>query len=105
MTLFYSTIIFMTMCFFVYFDYTFSLVRLSLYSSMEPYSAYVVVRYVGGRQCVNVVFIQRLPATAPYIPGYVVDRGCDKPVESFEIHSSSIGLVEPFCQGRYMVLS
>ena len=42
------------------------------------------------------VFIQRFPATAPYIPGRVVDRGSDSPVESFVVHPPSVGLV-----GRY----
>jgi hypothetical protein len=26
----------------------------------------------------------------PYIPGYVVDRGCDTPVESFVVYSPNI---------------
>jgi len=34
-----------------------------------------------------VVLICCLPADAPYIPGHVVDRGCDTPVESFVVHS------------------
>ena len=44
------------------------------------------------RHCVSVVLIYCLPTDTPYIPGHVVDRGCDTPVESFEVHSPNIGL-------------
>ena len=29
----------------------------------------------------------------PNIPGHVVDRGCDTPIESFVVHSTNIGQV------------
>jgi hypothetical protein len=29
------------------------------------------------------------------MPGYVVDRGCDTPIESFVVHSLYIEQVEP----------
>ena len=93
MTLLYLIIIFLLICFYVCYDYIFSLVSLSLYSSMELYSIHLVDLYVGDKQCVNVVFIQRLSAIAPYIPGRVVDRGSDSPVESFVVHPPSIRLV------------
>jgi len=42
--------------------------------------------------CVSVVLICCLPTDTPYILGHVVDRGCDTPVESFEVHSPNIGI-------------
>jgi hypothetical protein len=100
MTLYYLIIIFLVICLHVYYDYISSLVSLSLYSSMESYSAHVDGHYMGDKQCVNVVFIQRLSAIAPYIPGSVVDRGCDHAIESFVVHPPSIGLVELYYYGR-----
>jgi hypothetical protein len=41
-----------------------------------------------------------LPANAPYIPGHVVDRGCDTPIESFVVHSLNIEKVGPNYEGR-----
>jgi hypothetical protein len=41
---------------------------------------------VGDKQCVNMEFIQRLSAIAPYFPGSVVDGGCDLAIESFIFH-------------------
>jgi len=96
MTLLYLMIIFLVICFNVYYDYMLSIARLSLYSSIESYSAHLMVPWVSGKQCVNVVFIQRLPAAASYMPGSVVVRGSDMPVESFGIHPPYVGLV-----GRY----
>jgi hypothetical protein len=67
--------------------------KLSLYSSIESYSAPLDDHFVGGKQCVNVVFIQHLPATAPYIPRRVVDRGCGRTIESFVVfHPPNVGL-------------
>jgi hypothetical protein len=37
------------------------------------------------------VLICYLPVNTLYIPGHVVDRGCDIPVESFVVQSPSIG--------------
>jgi hypothetical protein len=83
-----------------YFDYMFSIARLSLYSSTCSYSAHPNDRGMSGRQCVSVVFILCLPAGAPYIPSQkVVDHKSDSPVESFVVHSPNIGLVGPGFQG------
>ena len=49
---------------------------------------------LSGRKYVSVVLIYALPADASYLPSCVVDRGCDKPVESFEFHPPVIRLVE-----------
>jgi hypothetical protein len=90
MTLYYLIIIFLVICLHVYYDYISSLVSLSLYSSMESYSAHVDGHYMGDKQCVNVVFIQRLSTIVPYIKRHVVDRGCDKSIESFVVHPLNI---------------
>ena len=39
------------------------------------------------------VLICCLPTNTPYIPGHVVDRGCDTPIESFVVHSPNIGQI------------
>ena len=77
----------------VYFDYMFSIARLSLCSSISSYSARSKVQGVSGRHCVSVVLICCLPADPPYIPGHVVDRGCDTFIESIVVHSQNIGQV------------
>jgi hypothetical protein len=84
---------FLVIIFIVYFDYMLSIVRFSLYSSISSYSACSNIHGVSGRRCVNVVLICCLPADAPFILGHVVDHGCDTPVESFVVHSPSIGQV------------
>ena len=48
----------------------------------------------GENTYVSIVLRYDLPASAPYIPGRVVDRGSDSPVESFVVHPPSIRLVE-----------
>ena len=78
MTLLFITFMFLVIMFIVYFDYMLRIVGLS--------------SWVGGRHCVSVVLICCLPTDAPYIPGHVVDRGCDTPIESFVVHSPNIGL-------------
>jgi hypothetical protein len=90
MTLLYSFIIFLVIYFHAYYDCISSLVSLFLYSSMESYSAHLGDHYVGDKQCVNVVFIQRLSTIVPYIKRHVVDRGCDKSIESFVVHPLNI---------------
>jgi hypothetical protein len=77
-----------------------SIVRLSLYSSIRLYSAHSLISWVSGPHCVTVVLIRCLPVNAPYIPGHVVDHGCDTPVESFVVHSLNIGQVGPGYEGR-----
>ena len=46
------------------------------------------------------VLIRCLPTDTSYIPGHVVDRGCDTLVESFVVHSPNIGQVESSYEGR-----
>ena len=82
---------FFIMMFNVYFDYILSIASLSLCLCISSYSAHSDVHRVGGRHCVSVVLICCLPMDTPYIPGHVVDRGCDTPIESFVVHSPSIG--------------
>jgi hypothetical protein len=46
-----------------------------------------------------VVLRYYLPVNAPYMPGRVVDRGCDRPVESYVVHPPCVGLVELSLKG------
>jgi hypothetical protein len=50
---------------------------------------------LSGRHYVSVVLRYCLPADALYMPGHVVDRRCDTPIESFVVHSLCIEQVEP----------
>jgi hypothetical protein len=50
---------------------------------------------LSGRHYVSVALRYYLPADALYMPGHVVDHGCDTPVESFVVHSPCIEQVEP----------
>jgi hypothetical protein len=78
--------------FIVYFDYILSIVSLSLCLCISSYSIHPSkLPWVGGRDHVSVVLICYLPANTLYILGHVVDRRCDTPVETFVVHSSSIG--------------
>jgi hypothetical protein len=105
MALLYFMIIFLVICFSVYYGYMLSIVGMPLYSSIEPYNAPLDDNFVGGNQCVNVVFIQHLLATAPYIPGCVVDRDCDRTVESFVVfHPSNIRLAGRYYYGSLVLL-
>ena len=92
-TLFLILFMFLVIMFIVYFDYMLSIVRLSSCSSISSYSARSKVPGVSGRHCVSMVLIHCLPTDTPYIPGHVVDRGCDTPIESFVVHSLNIGQV------------
>jgi hypothetical protein len=49
---------------------------------------------LSGRHYVSVVLRYCLPADALYIPGHVVNHGCDTPIKSFVVHSSCIEQVE-----------
>jgi hypothetical protein len=91
---------FLVILFIIYYDYMFSIARLSLCSSISSYSAYSLNSWVSGRHCVSMVLICCLPADAPYIPGHVVDHGCDIPIESFVVHSPNIRQVGSSYQGR-----
>jgi hypothetical protein len=52
--------------------------------------------WVNNKNSVSAVLNLYLPAIAPYMLGRVVDRGGDNTIESFTIHPSWIGLVEPY---------
>ena len=79
--------------FIVYFGYMLSIASLSLYPCISSYSTCSAAHGVSGRHCVSVVLIRCLLADTPYIPGHVVDHGCDTLVESFVVHSPNIGQV------------
>jgi hypothetical protein len=103
MTLLYILSMFSVILFIVYFDYILSTARMSLYSSIRSYSAYSLISWVSGRHCVSIVLICYLPANAPYIPGHVVDRGSDTPIEFFVVHSLNIGHVGSGYEGRLVL--
>jgi hypothetical protein len=50
---------------------------------------------LSGWHYVSVVLRYCLPMDALYMPGHVVDHGCDTPVESFVVHSPCIEQVKP----------
>jgi hypothetical protein len=54
---------------------------------------------LGGTYYISVVLRYYSPANATYMPGHVVDRGCDRPVESYIVHPPCVGLVEPDLEG------
>ena len=91
MTLIIISFMFLVIMIIVYFDYILSIARLSLYLCISSYSTHSKVPWVSGRHCVSVVLIRCLSTDTPYIPGHVVDRGCDTPVESFVVQSPNIG--------------
>ena len=92
---------FFVIIFSIYFDYMLSIARLSSYSSISSYSAHSKVQGVSGRHCVSVLLIRCLSTDAPYIPGHVVDHGCDTPIESFVVRSPNIGQVGSSYEGSH----
>ena len=82
--------IFFVIKFIIYFNYMLSIVGLSC-ACINSYSAHSKVPWVGGQHCVSMVLIHCLPEDTPYIPGHVVDRGCDTSVEFFVVHSPNVG--------------
>ena len=79
---------FLVIMFLVYFDYMFGIVRvIIMFMHRIAKRSFLLMNGVSGRYCVSVVLIRCLPTDAPYIPGYVVDHGCDTLVESFVVHS------------------
>jgi hypothetical protein len=56
-------------------------------------------RELGGTYYISVVLRYYLPTNAPYMSGRVVDRGCDRPVESYVVHPPCVELVEPSLEG------
>jgi hypothetical protein len=84
----------------VYFGYMSSIVSLLLSSCICSYSApNMQDPWVGGRHYVSVVLRYCLSANAPYTLGRVVDRGCDRPIESYVVHPPCVELVEPGLEG------
>jgi hypothetical protein len=57
------------------------------------------LRELGGTYYVSMVLRDYLPMNAPYMRGRMVDRGCDRPIESYVVHPLSVGLVEPSLKG------
>jgi hypothetical protein len=51
-------------------------------------------RMLGSRKYVSMVLKYNLLADSPYTPCRVVDRGRDRPIESFAVHPLSIRLVD-----------
>jgi hypothetical protein len=49
---------------------------------------------LGSRKYVSMVLRYNLLAGSPYTSGRVVDRGRERPIESFAVHPPSIRLVE-----------
>jgi hypothetical protein len=49
---------------------------------------------LGSRKYVSMMLRYNLLVDSPYTPGRVVDRGRDRPIESFAVHPPSIRLVE-----------
>ena len=82
---------FFVIMFIVYFGYMLSIGSLSVYPCISSYITRSAMHGVSGRHCVSMVLIRCLPTDTPYIPGHMVDRGCDTPVESFVVHSMNIG--------------
>jgi hypothetical protein len=69
-----------------------SIVSLSLCLCISLYSIHPIKDpRVGGRDHVSVGLISYLPTNTLYIPDHVVDYGCDITIESFVVHSPSIG--------------
>ena len=99
LTLFLILFMFLVIMFIVYFDYMFSIARLSLCLCISSQSTRSNVHGVTGRHCVSMVLICCLPVDAPYILGHVVDRECDILVESFVVHSLNVGQVRSSCEG------
>jgi hypothetical protein len=54
---------------------------------------------LGSRKYVSMVLRYNLLADSPYTLGRVVDRGCDRTIESFVVHPPSISLVEQWFLG------
>jgi hypothetical protein len=57
------------------------------------------VLMLGSRKYVSMVLSYNLVADSPYTPGRVVDRGRDRPIESFVVYPLSIRLVEQWFLG------
>jgi hypothetical protein len=92
---------FLIAMFIIYFGFMSSIVSLLLSSCICSYSTHSNMQdpWVGGRHYVSVVLRYCLFVNAPYTPGCVVDRGFDKPVESYVVHPPCVGLIESGLEG------
>jgi hypothetical protein len=87
--------------FIIYFGYTSNIVRLLPIPCVRSYSAHPNALWVGGRHYVSVVLRYCLSTDALYVLGRVVDRRCDRPIESYVVHPPCVGyLVEPGLEGE-----
>jgi hypothetical protein len=96
MTLFYFNIMLLFIMFLVCSSCVFGIVIIDdefMHMFVERLIQYL--SELGGTYYVSVVLRYYLPANALYMPGHVVDRACDRPVESYVVHSQYIEHVEP----------
>jgi len=105
MTLFYFTILLMTLLFLpifkiilflVYHSYVLGLVRLDLYTCLGSYSVYPSDQWVNDRYCAGVVLIPYLYAIVPNVPDRGVVRDSDSFIDSYKVPLSCIGLAEQY---------
>jgi hypothetical protein len=100
MTLFYFNTMFLFIMFLVYSSSIFDIVMID--NEFMHKIAKRLIQYsseLSGRHYVSMVLRYCLPKDALYMPGHVVDRGSDTPVESFVVHSPYVEQVEPGCEG------
>jgi hypothetical protein len=55
--------------------------------------------WVGDRHYISMVVRFSLSMNGSYTPGCVVDRGCDRPIESYVVHLPCVGQIEPSLEG------
>jgi hypothetical protein len=85
----------------IYYISSFSSLLLDIVMIDDEYMHMFVERLIqylselSGRHYVSVVLRYYLHTDALYMPGHVVDRGCDTLVESFVVHSPCIEQIEP----------
>jgi hypothetical protein len=83
---------FLVAMFIIYFDYILSIVSLSLCLCISLYNIHPnKIPWMGGGDHVSMLLICYLPMNILYIRDHVVDCRCDTPVESFVVHSPSVG--------------
>ena len=92
------------MLFIAYLDCILCIVRMHSYSYVDLYSSHSLTSWMGDQQQVSMVLRCSLSANASYILGSVVDRGCDTPVESFVVHTPSVGRVGSYYYFRRLAM-
>jgi hypothetical protein len=100
MTLFYFNTMLLFIIFLVYSSSIFDIVM--IVNEFMPKIAKRLIQYsseLSGQHYVSMVLRYCLPTDALYMPGHVVDRGSDTPIESFIVHSPYVEQVEPGCEG------